>query len=40
MRPHLDEKARRLVLGAEAVALGRGGTKRVAEAISGKQKSD
>ena len=32
VRPHLDEKARRLVLGAEAVALGRGGTKRVAEA--------
>jgi hypothetical protein len=28
----LDEKARRLVLGAEAVALGRGGTKRVAAA--------
>ena len=32
VRLHLDEKARRLVLGAEAVALGRGGTKRVAEA--------
>ena len=32
VRPELDEEARRLVLGAEAVALGRGGTKRVAEA--------
>jgi hypothetical protein len=32
VRPHLDEKARRLVLGAEALVLGRGGVKRVAEA--------
>jgi hypothetical protein len=32
VRSHLDEKARRLMLGAEVVALGRGGTKRVAEA--------
>jgi Rhodopirellula transposase DDE domain len=32
LRPHLDEKARRLVLGAEALVLGRGGVKRVAEA--------
>jgi Rhodopirellula transposase DDE domain len=32
LRPHLDEKARRLVLGAEAAVLGRGGIKRVAAA--------
>ena len=32
VRPHLDEKARRLVLGAEALAMGRGGIRRVAEA--------
>ena len=32
LRPHLDEKARRLVLGAEATVLGRGGVKRVAAA--------
>ena len=32
LRPHLDEKARRLVLGAEAVVLGRGGITRVAAA--------
>jgi hypothetical protein len=31
VRPHLDERSRRLVLGAEALALGRGGIKRVAE---------
>jgi hypothetical protein len=32
LRPHLDEKARRLLLGAEAAVLGRGGIKRVATA--------
>lgn len=32
VRPHLDERAWRLVLGAEAKALGRGGIKTVAEA--------
>jgi len=29
VRPHLDERSRRLVLGAEALALGRGGIRRV-----------
>src|SRR5271163_2876481 len=32
MRPHLDERQRRLLLGAEARELGRGGIKTVAEA--------
>jgi hypothetical protein len=32
LRPHLDEKQRRLVLGIEAAELGRGGIKMVAEA--------
>jgi len=32
LRPHLDERQRRLLLGAEAVQLGRGGVKAVAEA--------
>ena len=32
LRPHLDERQRRLLLGAEAVELGRGGVKVVAEA--------
>ena len=32
LRPHLDERQRRLLLGTEAVELGRGGVKRVAEA--------
>jgi hypothetical protein len=32
LRPHLDERQRRLLLGAEALELGRGGIKAVAEA--------
>jgi transposase len=32
LRPHLDERQRRLLLGAEAAELGRGGVKAVAEA--------
>jgi DDE family transposase len=32
LRPHLDERQRRLLLGAEAMELGRGGIKAVAEA--------
>ena len=32
LRPHLDERQRRLLLGAEALGLGRGGIKAVAEA--------
>ena len=32
LRPHLDERQRRLLLGAEAAELGRGGIKAVAEA--------
>jgi len=32
LRPHLDERQRRLLLGAEAAELGRGGIKTVAEA--------
>ena len=32
LRPHLDERQRRLLLGTEAVELGRGGVKAVAEA--------
>jgi len=32
LRPHLDERQRRLLLGTEAVELGRGGVKTVAEA--------
>jgi hypothetical protein len=32
LRPHLDERQRRLLMGAEAVELGRGGVKTVAEA--------
>jgi transposase len=32
LRPHLDERQRRLLLGAEALELGRGGMKAVAEA--------
>ncbi len=32
LRPHLDERQRRLMLGAEAAELGRGGIKTVAEA--------
>ncbi len=32
LRPHLDERQRRLLLGAEAVELGRGGVKAVAGA--------
>lgn len=32
LRPHLDERQRRLLLGAEAVELGRGGVKAVAQA--------
>ena len=32
LRPHLDERQRRLLLGAEAAELGRGGVKLVAEA--------
>ena len=32
LRPHLDERQRRLLLGAEARELGRGGIKAVAEA--------
>jgi transposase len=32
LRPHLDERQRRLLLGSEAVELGRGGVKAVAEA--------
>ena len=32
LRPHLDERQRRLLLGAEAMELGRGGIKSVAEA--------
>src|SRR5512142_3575029 len=31
LRPHLDERQRRLLLGAEAMELGRGGIKAVAE---------
>jgi hypothetical protein len=32
LRPHLDERQRRLLLGAEALELGRGGITAVAEA--------
>jgi hypothetical protein len=32
LRPHLDERQRRLLLGAEAAELGRGGIKAVAQA--------
>ena len=32
LRPHLDERQRRLLLGSEAAELGRGGIKAVAEA--------
>src|SRR5712692_1483836 len=32
LRPHLDERQRRLLLGVEAAELGRGGVKAVAEA--------
>ncbi len=32
LRPHLDERQRRLLLGSEAVELGRGGVRAVAEA--------
>lgn len=32
LRPHLDERQRRLLLGAEASGLGRGGIKAVAQA--------
>jgi len=32
LRPHLDERQRRLLLGSEAAELGRGGIKTVAEA--------
>jgi len=32
LRPHLDERQRRLLLGSEAVELGRGGVRVVAEA--------
>src|SRR6266699_6508869 len=32
LRPHLDERQRRLLLGAEALELGRGGIKAVAQA--------
>jgi len=32
LRPHLDERQRRLLLGTEAAELGRGGVKAVAEA--------
>ncbi|MGH3126257.1 MAG: ISAzo13-like element transposase-related protein, partial [Streptosporangiaceae bacterium] len=32
LRPHLDERQRRLLLGAEAAELGRGGIRAVAEA--------
>ena len=32
LRPHLDERQRRLLLGAEALELGRGGIRAVAEA--------
>jgi len=33
LRPHLDERQRRLLLGSEAAELGRGGVKAVADAI-------
>ena len=33
IRPHLDERAWRLLLGAEARAIGRGGVKLVAGAV-------
>src|SRR6266700_2691720 len=32
LRPHLDERQRRLLLGAEAAEMGRGGIKAVAQA--------
>ncbi len=35
LRPHLDERQRRLLLGAEAIRLGRGGIKAVAGATEG-----
>ena len=34
LRPHLDERQRRLLLGAQALELGRGGIKAVAAATS------
>src|SRR5258708_39164085 len=35
LRPHLDERQRRLLLGAEALELGRGGIKAGAQATGG-----
>jgi hypothetical protein len=35
LRPHLDERQRRLLLGLEAQELGRGGIKTIAEATGG-----
>ena len=32
LRPHLDERQRRLLLGVEATELGRGGIKAIAQA--------
>lgn len=32
LRPHLDERQRRMLLGVEAAGLGRGGIKAIAEA--------
>src|SRR6266702_818512 len=39
LRPHLDERQRRLLLGAEAIRLGRGGIKAVAGATGGDPES-